>query len=373
MASSTAIPPAGLVLITGVNGFLASHVAIQLLSRGYAVRGTVRTLETASWISDAIIARIPADRQQQGPKLEIRVVPSLSAPGIMEELISDVDGIAYMAADTSLNTDPNQVITPGLEALQSALAVAAQSPSVKRFVFTSSYTAAVDTSLDWSGTTEVLVKADSWNTTSGARAWAPPPYDDPRRALSVYQSLKTESERLFWSFAEESKQSQSQSQPRFVRNAVLPGCVLGPIIHPKQRGSTAAMVKVSFDDPASTNQWLGRISAPWVVDVVDNALLHVAALTEEDVKNERLLALADPFSLRDFVAAFKTLDPSGAWPAYDRGHQTGVSWLADTRRPSEILQRFNKDYGFTPFEESVKRNCLESDPSWKFWNFMAGK
>ena len=32
------------VLVTGISGFLAGHIAVQLLQQGYRVRGTVRTV-----------------------------------------------------------------------------------------------------------------------------------------------------------------------------------------------------------------------------------------------------------------------------------------------------------------------------------------
>ena len=32
------------VLLTGVSGFIAKHIALKLLNAGYAVRGTVRSL-----------------------------------------------------------------------------------------------------------------------------------------------------------------------------------------------------------------------------------------------------------------------------------------------------------------------------------------
>lgn len=55
----TIVPPGGLVLVTGVNGFLASHIALNLLERGYKVRGTVRSQEKADWITEAIAKRYP--------------------------------------------------------------------------------------------------------------------------------------------------------------------------------------------------------------------------------------------------------------------------------------------------------------------------
>jgi nucleoside-diphosphate-sugar epimerase len=37
------------VLVTGVNGYIASHIAVQLIKAGYRVRGSVRSREKAQW------------------------------------------------------------------------------------------------------------------------------------------------------------------------------------------------------------------------------------------------------------------------------------------------------------------------------------
>jgi nucleoside-diphosphate-sugar epimerase len=39
-----------LVLITGVNGYIASHIANEALAAGYRVRGTVRDTSKAQWL-----------------------------------------------------------------------------------------------------------------------------------------------------------------------------------------------------------------------------------------------------------------------------------------------------------------------------------
>jgi nucleoside-diphosphate-sugar epimerase len=46
-----AVPKGSVVLVTGANGFLGSHVAKQFLEYGYKVRGTVRNPEKESWLS----------------------------------------------------------------------------------------------------------------------------------------------------------------------------------------------------------------------------------------------------------------------------------------------------------------------------------
>ncbi|MBE7181518.1 MAG: GDP-mannose 4,6-dehydratase [Terriglobus roseus] len=47
-----AIPKGSIVAVTGVNGFIGSHVADQLLAAGYKVRGVVRDAEKTKWLLD---------------------------------------------------------------------------------------------------------------------------------------------------------------------------------------------------------------------------------------------------------------------------------------------------------------------------------
>lgn len=47
-----AIPEGLTVLVTGVNGFIGSHVADQFLRSGFRVRGTARDIKKSAWIKD---------------------------------------------------------------------------------------------------------------------------------------------------------------------------------------------------------------------------------------------------------------------------------------------------------------------------------
>jgi dihydroflavonol-4-reductase len=42
------------VLITGISGFIAKHCAVEMLNAGYAVRGTVRSLQRAGEVRDSL-------------------------------------------------------------------------------------------------------------------------------------------------------------------------------------------------------------------------------------------------------------------------------------------------------------------------------
>jgi nucleoside-diphosphate-sugar epimerase len=45
------------VLVTGVNGFLGSHIADQLLNAGFRVRGTVRSIPKAENIRKTLVEK----------------------------------------------------------------------------------------------------------------------------------------------------------------------------------------------------------------------------------------------------------------------------------------------------------------------------
>jgi hypothetical protein len=47
-----AIAKGSCILVTGINGYIGSHVGDQLLAAGYKVRGAVRNAEKAKWLSD---------------------------------------------------------------------------------------------------------------------------------------------------------------------------------------------------------------------------------------------------------------------------------------------------------------------------------
>lgn len=55
--ANPSIPKGSLVLVTGVNGWMASHVADQFLKCGYKVRGTVRSVEKSAWVKNAFDAK----------------------------------------------------------------------------------------------------------------------------------------------------------------------------------------------------------------------------------------------------------------------------------------------------------------------------
>jgi len=76
-----AIPKGSLVLITGINGYVGSHVADQFLEAGYRVRGTTRDLKKAAGLKQLWERKYGAD------KLELVVVKDISHEGAFDEAV----------------------------------------------------------------------------------------------------------------------------------------------------------------------------------------------------------------------------------------------------------------------------------------------
>lgn len=340
-SDSTIVPPGGLVLITGVNGFIGSHVANNLLKLGYRVRGTIRSADKASWIEEAMTERHPS------ASFETVLVPDVTAPGAWNEAVKGVEGIVHVAADMSFGADPNKVITPMVMGVRNILRAAADTKdgSVKRFVLTSSNRALLTPILD----KEFTLDASWWNTSAVEAAWRSAPYGVDR-IWDVYSALKTQCEQEIWTFHKNERHA-------FVINSVLPCFAVGPILHAKQQGSTGRWVTDFWSDTGHYRPLMG-FGASWFVDVEDAALLHVAALTQEDVRSERLLGFAGTFNFNSWVDVFRQLDPSRNWHVDDptQGHDLS---RVDDGREVELLARFGQE-GWASFYDSVKKTCLES-------------
>lgn len=76
-----AIPCNSLVLVTGVNGFIGSHVADQLMEAGYKVRGTVRMVSKADGL------KAFWDMKYGPGKIEIVEVPEMATKGSFDKAV----------------------------------------------------------------------------------------------------------------------------------------------------------------------------------------------------------------------------------------------------------------------------------------------
>lgn len=223
--SSSNLPKGSIVLVTGLTGFIASHIGKQLFDHGFKVRGTVRDLSKAAWLKDDLFKA-----QHLAGNLELVQVPDLGAPNAFDEAVKGVAAVAHVATIVSLDPNPHNVVPQTVEGAVSLLRAAKLEPSIRRVVYT---TSSGTSSMPVAGV-KVHVGRDTWNDAVVEAAWAPPPYD-PSRALATYMASKIEAEKAVWRFVEEEK-------PGFTVNAVSPFTTLGAALHPSHVRGTVGWV-----------------------------------------------------------------------------------------------------------------------------------
>ncbi|KAI9743079.1 MAG: hypothetical protein M1818_003374 [Claussenomyces sp. TS43310] len=327
-----AIPKDSIVLVTGINGYIGSHIADQLLEAGYKVRGTARTLAKADGVRRAL------EKKHGSGKVETVAVGQMSEDGAFDEAVKGVSGIAHVASNVSFDENPNTVIPEVISGVRSILESAAKEPSVKRFVYTSSSTAATAPKPN----KKFIITKDTWNNEAIEAAWKPPPYERAR-AWDVYGASKTQGEQELWKFVAEKK-------PHFVANAVLPNTTLGPLIDPTQVGSTAKLVV--FDIYNGNTDFATSFPPQYFIDVRDVARLHLVGLVNPDVHNERIFAFAEPFNFHDIFAAVKAAKPDHKLPEDPSSDDRDLSEIAQMPRSIELLKTVGRDR-FIPLGQSI--------------------
>ena len=241
----------------------------------------------------------------------------------------------------TFDPDPNKVIPQTIAGAVNIAESAAKQPSIKRFVFTSSSMAITAPKPN----VRFEISTENWNDEDVEKAWKEPPYE-PDRAWAVYGASKVQAEQAIWKFASERK-------PAFVVNTVLPNTNMGEILSEKQPASSGAWVKSVFEGNLDA---VKHFPPQWMINVKDTARLHVSALADPRVENERILAFAEPFNWNDILAHLRRLYPERKFPEDITDAPRDLSTL-DNSRGAHLLQAYGRD-GWTSLEESVKENTI---------------
>ena len=78
---SSALPPGSRVLVTGANGYLASHVVVKLLLEGYRVRGTARNAAKLDIVREIV------EKNGVPGSFESVIVPDMGEEGAFDQAI----------------------------------------------------------------------------------------------------------------------------------------------------------------------------------------------------------------------------------------------------------------------------------------------
>jgi nucleoside-diphosphate-sugar epimerase len=254
------------VLVTGASGFIAKHCIAELLTAGYAVRGTVRSSARRGEIEAALVAA-----GGESPAIEL-VEADLTKDAGWADAVRDCRYILHVASPfpSSEPKDPEELIKPARDGSIRVLKAAAAG-GVERIVQTSSIVAILRSSRpDAEARTE-----EDWTDLSDSN-------------ISSYARSKTLAERASW---EAYAQLGEKSEMGFC--TINPGLVLGPALD--RRLSTSHVLL----------RMLGRGSYPAipkmalpVVDARDVARQHVVALTHPAAPGNRWLSASETLSIR---------------------------------------------------------------------------
>jgi dihydroflavonol-4-reductase len=225
------------VLVTGATGFIAGHCVQELLTHGYAVRGSVRSLATAD------VAHLRAIAARTGGSLEL-VEARLDADDGWAEAVEGATFVWHVASPNppEVPRHEDELIRPAVDGTLRVLRAAADSGTVRRVVLTSSIDA-ITRGHD-PADTRVRTEAD-WSTLDHAGA---------------YTKSKVYAERAAWDFV--------QDRPLELVS-VNPGLVLGPLLHAERTASVEVIRKLLARELPATP----RIGFA-VVDVRDVAAAH---------------------------------------------------------------------------------------------------
>jgi dihydroflavonol-4-reductase len=124
------------VLVTGASGFVAQHLILQLLAKGYTVRGTLRSMKRAKEVRGVLAQHNPA-----AANMEL-VEADLSSDAGWAEAVKGCEFVQHVASPFPAihPKDENELIRPAREGALRVLK-AAKAAGVKRVVMTSSLAA----------------------------------------------------------------------------------------------------------------------------------------------------------------------------------------------------------------------------------------
>jgi hypothetical protein len=153
--------------------------------------------------------------------------------------VAGVSGIAHVA-NTGLSPNPEPYITEVVNALINPLRTAAKSPSIKRFVYTSSSMAAAP----WKADEEYTLGRNDYNEWAAKNAREPP--FDATKIFTNYAASKVAAEKAAWAWVKEAK---DKGELNFVFSTVLPSANHGPVLDREAQGwpSTGGWPKAFYD------------------------------------------------------------------------------------------------------------------------------
>jgi len=268
------------VLVTGISGFIASHVTERLLAKGYTVRGTVRNKIKGQKIVDKLAAQ-GADISQ----LEL-VEADLGSDAGWKDAVQDCRYIQHIASPFPLEAPRDrEALVPEARAGAMRVIEHGLGSGVDRIVMTSSMVSMVGQK--GRGAHMKVLESD----------WSDPDW----KPLTAYPVSKTRAEKSAWDYVKTQNLEEKLT-------TVCPGLVFGPDTYKNGGASLGLLIAMFAGDFPRTP----KIAYP-IVDVRDCAAIHVAAMSAKDAGGRRLMAAGETLWMSGIADVLK-----GAYPDYKK-------------------------------------------------------
>lgn len=263
------------VLVTGIGGFLARHVALQLLEQGHRVRGSLRSIGK----SHAIGRDLASHCHNTIEHLSF-VQADLDSDDGWDEAVKGCSYVIHTASPFPPGFPENEhaLIQTARDGALRVLRAARQA-QVKRVVMTSSVAATNH------GDGQAPFTEENWTDVDSPRA-------------TPYYKSKTLTEQAAWAFAQDTGLDLAVINP-----SVILGPLLGPsfgtsvgLIHHLMTGRFEGIPRFGFS----------------VVDARDVADAHIRAMTIPAAGGQRFIVGGRFFWLRDLVATLRDSFPNHA-------------------------------------------------------------
>ncbi|WDI31019.1 NAD-dependent epimerase/dehydratase family protein [Hyphococcus flavus] len=265
------------ILVTGVSGFIAKHVALQLLQKGYDVCGTLRALNKADQIKKSL-----SDAGGDISRLSFAAADLTKDDG-WEEAARGCVGVMHVASPFPVAQPSNRnALIPA--ARGGVLRVLKAADKSARIVITSSMVAMMYRP---NRPETFTVEEADWTDTS----W---------KSLSAYIVSKTEAEKAAW-------QTAVDGGYKHRITTVNPGLVFGPALD-DDIGASLDVIRLLMTGAYPA---VPPVSYP-VVDVRDVAQIHVNALENPETSGRRLIAASETLSLSDIAEILRQAFPDRA-------------------------------------------------------------
>lgn len=268
------------VLVTGATGFIAKHIALKLLNAGHFVRGSLRSLDRATEVIEALHLHM-AGRRDLTERIDFAVL-DLARDAGWGKAMDGVDVLMHTASPFPMTQpkDDNDLIRPAVDGTLRALR-AAQAAGIKRVILTSSSAAVIGTDLS-----------------DGRDRYDEGDWTDPDRpGTTAYTKSKTLAERAAWEFV-------AHQAPDMQLTTINPVFVLGPPLD-SHYGTSLQVIErcLRGQDPM-----LPQFAFP-VVDVRDVAEAHLRALERPETAGHRIIVADKTLWFHEMAEVLKTDHP----------------------------------------------------------------